>query len=86
LIRRGALSRLERIVASVIGVGLLAVSAPGLAFAIVRGPFRLLLAAAGGVAVACMFIAAALIGRPLGRSQTGRRRSRSDEQRGRTSI
>jgi hypothetical protein len=76
LIRAGNLSRVDRIVAGVIGTIVLAVSALAAVLAIFRSVFPLLVAAVGGVCIGVLFIATARSGRPLAwrrRSETSSR-------------
>ena len=65
MIRGGQLSRVERLVASVIGVAVVLVSGAGISLALADGGSRLFVASAGGLALGGVFIAAARAGRAL---------------------
>ena len=66
MIRGGRLSLSERIIALVIGSGVLGVSLFGLVVAIQQKHFRLMVAAIGGVCIGALFLFAAAVGRPMG--------------------
>lgn len=65
MIRRGNLSLVERIIATIIGVAVCVASLVGLAVAVANRELRLMLASLGCIGIAAVFVAAGLSGRPL---------------------